>query len=101
MDTLLIFARLLADETRQSIMKLLCCRELSVNDLVNELAAEGKQLTQPTVSHHLSELYKAGFVLLHKQGRQSFYTLNQQQVTVCCGEIMANFAPNVTFNTET
>jgi DNA-binding transcriptional ArsR family regulator len=95
MDKLLVFARVLGDETRQEIMRLLCCQELSVNDIVAELAAQGKQLTQPTVSHHLAELRDADLVTARKEGRQTFYTLNQKQVTVCCGQIMACFAPEI------
>ncbi len=41
------FGKAIADETRQRIMKLLCCREHCVSDLVAELG----DVTQPTVSH--------------------------------------------------
>jgi len=47
------FAKALADETRQEIMKHLCCVWLSVNDVVGKL--EGR-VNQPTVSHHLKKL---------------------------------------------
>ena len=47
----LLFAKALADETRQSIMSLCCCRWLSVNQIV-----EKTRVTQPTVSHHLAVL---------------------------------------------
>ncbi len=95
MDKLVNFARILSDETRQAIMKLLCCRELSVSQVVAELSTQGRELTQPTVSHHLSELRSANLVSVRKEGRQVFYTLNQEEVTVCCGRIMMTFAPEV------
>ena len=95
LDNMLRFARMLGDETRQQIMKLLCCAELSVSDVVRELEASGQAVSQPTVSHHLAELRQAGLVSARRQGRQTFYTLNQEQVTVCCGQIMATFAPEI------
>lgn len=96
MEDLLAFARILGDETRQQMMQLLCCRELSVKQVVVELAEKhNKALTQPTVSHHLAEMRALGIVTVRHSGRQSFYELNQERVTACCGQIMARFAPNI------
>ena len=92
---LISFARILSDETRQQIMVCLCCNELSVGEVVTALEGKGKSLTQPTVSHHLAELRDAGFVTMRRDGRQSFYTLNQEAISVCCGQIMTNFAPEI------
>jgi DNA-binding transcriptional ArsR family regulator len=87
----LIFAKALADETRQEIMTHLCCVWLSVNDVVDKL--DGR-VNQPTVSHHLKKLEEAGLVLVREEGRQRFYSLNQEQLTVCCGILMRAFAPD-------
>lgn len=87
----LVFAKVLADETRQEIMRHLCCVWLSVGDLVERL--EGR-VNQPTVSHHLKRLEEAGLVLVRQKGRQRFYTLNQKQFTVCCGALVRVFAPD-------
>ena len=87
-----MFAKVLADETRQEIMRLLCCVWLSVNDVVDAL---GGRVNQPTVSHHLKRLEQANLVLVRQDGRQRFYTLNQAQVTMCCGRLMATFAPGM------
>jgi ArsR family transcriptional regulator len=84
------FARVLADETRQEIMRLCCCRWLSVREIVDAL-----QVTQPTVSHHLAVLRQANLVLFRRQGRQTFYQLNQKRVALCCGHLMFRFAPDV------
>lgn len=89
------FAKILADETRQQIMKQLCCVWLSVNDVVDKL---GGRVNQPTVSHHLRKLEEAGLVSVRQEGRQRFYTLNQEQMVVCCGELMMNFAPDYASN---
>src|SRR4026207_1138051 len=85
------FAKAIADETRQEIMTCLCCVWLSVNDVVAKL--DGK-VNQPTVSHHLKKLEEAGLVSVKQEGRQRFYTLNQDQVVMCCGNLMRRFAPD-------
>ncbi len=85
------FAKALADDTRQEIMKHLCCVWLSVNDVVDKL--DGK-VNQPTVSHHLKKLEESGLVLVRQEGRQRFYSLNQEQFTVCCGLLVQQFAPD-------
>ncbi len=86
-----LFAKALADDTRQEIMKYLCCVWLSVNDVVDKL---GGKVNQPTVSHHLKKLEEANLVKVRQEGRQRFYTLNQEQMTTCCGLLMIRFAPD-------
>jgi len=86
----LIFAKAIADETRQEIMKLLCCEWMSVNDVV---AALQGRVNQPTVSHHLKLLTEADLVQVRQDGRQRFYSLNQEYFTVCCGSLLQSFAP--------
>lgn len=87
------FAKALADETRQHIMRLLCCRELSVGEVVAGLRAAGREVTQPTVSHHLAILRAAHLVHSRRDGQQMYYTLDQDQVAVCCGQILLRLAP--------
>lgn len=82
------FAKALADETRQKIMKLCCCEWCSVNQIVEQL-----DVSQPTVSHHLAILREAGLVDVRHEGKQTFYTLDQQRVAFCCGQLMIKFAP--------
>ncbi len=89
------FAKALADETRQEIMKHLCCVWLSVGDVVEQL---GGRVNQPTVSHHLKKLEEAGLVQVRQEGRQRFYTLNQEQLSVCCGVLVRAFAPDYAGN---
>jgi ArsR family transcriptional regulator len=83
-----LFAKALADETRQKIMELCCCQELSVTQIVEQL-----QVTQPTVSHHLSVLREAGLVCVREDGKQTFYSLNQERLANCCGKLVLSFAP--------
>jgi ArsR family transcriptional regulator len=82
------FAKALADDTRQKIMNLLCCRWLSVNELVEQL-----NVSQPTVSHHLAILRAAGLVEVRPEGKQTFYTLDQRQLASCCTRLVFVFAP--------
>jgi ArsR family transcriptional regulator len=82
------FAKALADETRQKIMQLVCCKWLSVTEIVEQL-----NVTQPTVSHHLAILREAGLVQAREEGKQTFYMLNQERLANCCGTLVLNFAP--------
>jgi ArsR family transcriptional regulator len=84
------FAKAMADQTRQEIMRLLCCQWLCVGDVVDQIG-----VSQPTVSHHLAILRDAGLVNTRREGKQVFYTLNQGAVAVCCGVLMQNFAPEL------
>jgi ArsR family transcriptional regulator, arsenate/arsenite/antimonite-responsive transcriptional repressor len=83
-----LFAKAIADKTRQKIMSECCCCWISVSDIVEKL-----DVTQPTVSHHLAILRDADLVQIREEGKQTFYTLNQEHVAVCCGQLMIKFAP--------
>jgi len=86
-----LFSKAIADETRQKIMSLICCRELCVSDLVDELG----NVSQPTVSHHLQILRRAGLVNTRRDGKQIYYTLKQEEIADCCRVIAFRFAPEV------
>lgn len=85
----LAFAKAMADDTRQQIMTMLCCEWLCVSDVVDKMG----NISQPTVSHHLAILRDARLVYTRREGKQIYYSLNQDAVAVCCGMIMQNFAP--------
>jgi len=82
------FAKAMADETRQKIMALCCCQQLSVNKIVEAL-----DVAQPTVSHHLKILKNAGLVTAERRGKQVLYTLNQKHLVAGCCQVAENFAP--------
>ena len=86
-----IFSKAIADETRQRIMGLICCRELCVSDLVAEMG----NVSQPTVSHHLQILKQAGLVNTRREGKQIYYTLRQEAIADCCRVIAVQFAPEI------
>ncbi|RJP76894.1 MAG: ArsR family transcriptional regulator [Candidatus Zixiibacteriota bacterium] len=63
----------LADETRQQILRFLKDGPLNVGEIV-----ERTTLSQPTISHHLGILKRAGVVVTQRRGKQIYYAL-------CCG----------------
>jgi len=83
-----LFAKAISDDTRQKIMSECCCCTLSVSDIVEKIG-----LSQPTISHHLAILRDADLVTIREEGKQTFYTLNQERIAYCCGQLMVKFAP--------
>jgi len=83
-----LFAKAIADETRQKIMSECCCCWLAVNEIVEKVG-----FSQPTISHHLAILREAGLVNVREEGKQTFYSLNQERIVACCGQLMIKFAP--------
>lgn len=84
------FAKAIADETRQQIMRLCCCRQLSVSEIVKQMG-----VTQPTVSHHLKILRDAELVKAERRGKEIYYTLNQEKMAQSCCQVADHFAPDV------
>ena len=82
------FAKALADDTRQQIMAICCCRLISVSDIVAEL-----NVAQPTVSHHLKILRSAGLVTSERRGKMVLYTLDQARLAAACCQVAEDFAP--------
>lgn len=83
------FCKALGDETRQRILELLLARrEMCVSDLVDAF-----NVSQPTISHHLTLLKNARLVTSRREGKQVFYSINQDNVTMCCGMLFAKFTP--------
>lgn len=69
--SLSLMLKTLADENRLKILRLLNQQEVTVNEL-----ACACQLSDPTISHHLSRLRAAGLVNLRVDGNQHFYHIN-------------------------
>jgi ArsR family transcriptional regulator len=64
-----------ADKTRLKILKLLAGQELCACEV---MAALG--LTQPTTSHHLGIMERAGVVASRREGKWVFYRLSNPRV---------------------
>ena len=83
------FAKAIADPTRQQIMELCCCEWINVGDI-----AQAVDVSQPTVSHHLAILRDAELVDIRHEGKHSYYTINQERMAYCCGQLIQVFAPD-------
>lgn len=84
------FGKVLADQTRQRIMKVCCCQRLTVSEIVAQI-----DVTQPTISHHLKVLRDAGLMTVQRQGKEIYYTLNQNNVINGCCQLANTFAPEI------
>jgi ArsR family transcriptional regulator len=83
------FCRAMGDTTRQKLLKLLQQEgEQCVGCLVERFG-----LAQPTISHHLLLLKRAGLVKSRKAGKQVYYAIDQDNVVECCGMLMTTFTP--------
>jgi len=65
----------LADPTRVKILKLLSTRDMCVCEIMVALG-----LTQPTASHHLGMLERAGLVGYRRGGKWIFYGVQDKRV---------------------
>ncbi len=70
-NPILDMLKALADESRLTLLRWMSQGELSVGDLARRI-----DLSEPTVSHHLSRLREAGLVTLRMSGNQRYYRVN-------------------------
>jgi|GEM_PF-3358140 len=75
--------------TRQRILRYCCCNRRSVGNI----AAHCK-VTQPTASHHLALLERAGLVIREPEGKEVFYEVDQSRLVSCCGQLLFTLAPD-------
>ncbi|MBS4535773.1 winged helix-turn-helix transcriptional regulator [Clostridium sp. D2Q-14] len=73
----------LADETRIDILKLLGNREMNVNEI-----AQNSKVSRPTISHHLQILKRARIVESRKEGKETFYSVNNYVLTSLAQSIL-------------
>lgn len=75
-DKLSVFYKLLGDNTRCKILYCLDNREMCVCDLANVLS-----MSKSSISHQLSTLRNSGVVKLRKQGKEVYYSLDDNHVS--------------------
>jgi hypothetical protein len=73
MEKLLMYFKVLGNETRLKILGMIADQEMSVGAISQRL-----RLTEPTISHHLSKLAEVDLVLLRAEGTSRFYRLNKE-----------------------
>ncbi|MGX7201333.1 transcriptional regulator [Enterococcus plantarum] len=67
----------ITDPKRMKIIDLLSCGEMCACDILVHF-----DFTQPTLSHHMKILEKAGFVHVTKKGKWHHYSLNQEELKI-------------------
>ena len=73
---LLLLLKTLADEQRLKMIGLMTHQERNVSEL-----AEILQLSEPTISHHVSKMHQIGLVNQRMAGNQRFYRVNVLRMT--------------------
>lgn len=76
----------LSDSTRQQILRLLEDQQRSVGDIVSNF-----ELSQPTISRHLSVLKEADLVIDQRQGQNVIYRLNDEALSASMHEFFGQF----------
>lgn len=71
----------LSDKTRMAILRLIKDSEYCVSDIGKHF-----NMTQPSISHHLDILKRAGLVNYEKRGREIYYSYNKNVIIECCGK---------------
>ena len=69
------FFKVVGDETRMKILCAIAEKELCVNDI-----AEAVEMTKSAVSHQLRLLKEEGLVKARRDGKNMFYSLDDQHV---------------------
>ncbi len=80
----------LADTNRLMIVDMLSCGELCACKILEKF-----NITQPTLSHHMKILCDCGLVNVRKDGKWSYYSLDEKKV-----QDFKNFLCSVTTSTE-
>lgn len=70
-----------SDISRLTILELLARKELTVNEITAKIG-----LTQSAVSRHLSILRAANVVESKRDGQNVIYSLNRENVCICCSD---------------
>ncbi len=70
---------LMSNPTRLKIMCVLCEGERNVTELRAEISG-----AQPTISQHLSVLYRSGVIDRRRDGAQLFYRIASSQLDMLC-----------------
>ncbi len=82
------FGKAVGDATRQRILRYCCCQQRSVGEIARHAG-----VGQPTASHHLAVLERAGLVVRNQEGKLVYYSVDQGAVVECCGQLLLKLAP--------
>jgi DNA-binding transcriptional ArsR family regulator len=71
--------KLLSEPMRLKILRVLCEREHTVQEIVNEVHA-----SQANISKHLALMHKSGVVTRRKEGLKCYYRIADESVIYAC-----------------
>ena len=74
-EDLLLLLKTLADEHRLTMLGMMNGHERTVSEMAVSL-----ELSEPTVSHHVSKMHVAGLLTLRMAGNQRFYRINEARL---------------------
>ena len=80
------FFKALSDGTRQEILRLLEGKQRTVGEIVGNF-----NLSQPTISRHLSVLKEADLVVDQRQGQNVIYRLNDEALSASMRQFFGQF----------
>ena len=78
---------LMSNPMRLKIISALCNGEKSVSELLGEIAT-----TQPNMSQHLSQLYRAGVLARRRDGQQVLYRVQNERAVALCRAVCTQIA---------
>jgi DNA-binding transcriptional ArsR family regulator len=81
------FFKALSDSTRQEILRLLEVDQRTVGEIVSNF-----NLSQPTISRHLSVLKEADLVVDRRQGQNVIYRLNNESLSTSMKDFFGQFS---------
>lgn len=86
----------LAEGVRFRILSLIASKgELTAKEIL-----EGFDFTQPTLSHHMACLVKAGLVNVKRKGRYAYYSVNKDTIEMLSFEITSLKNPSKAVSVE-
>jgi DNA-binding transcriptional ArsR family regulator len=78
----------IADKTRREILHLLREGPLTAGEIASQF-----DMTQPSVSRHLSILKNADLVQVERKGNSLIYSANQESLATCLSEFIHTVCP--------
>jgi DNA-binding transcriptional ArsR family regulator len=80
--------RALADPTRRQILQDLRDGELSAGDIASRF-----EISQPSVSRHLTVLKSAGLLTERRDANRIYYSLVEERLALCVGAFLSTVCP--------
>lgn len=87
---ILDFFKAICDLHRHQILYLLKSRgALNATEIMHKI-----KLSQPTVSHHLKILVEAEVLSARKEGKETYYQINEKNINYCCHNFVQGVCSN-------